>query len=135
MRSLEVTMSRDFPTTIRRAATALVLLPALVVLATVAGAACGERVTESRGDRLSDVARTGGDDGEEELVTVRGTLTAEGVECQALRTAEDELYTLTGDLGGFETGAVVEVEGRIARFSICMQGTTITVESIEAVDG
>jgi hypothetical protein len=135
MRSVEATMSRKVPSTIRRAVTALALIPTFAVLAAVAGTACSDRVTESRGDTLSDISRTGGDDAEEELVTVRGTLTDEGVECQALRTAEGELYTLTGDLGGFETGAVVEVEGRIARFSICMQGTTLTVESIESVDG
>lgn len=73
-------------------------------------------------------------DGEEGSVTVRGTLTADGVECQALRTAEGELYTLTGDLGGFGVGDVVEIAGRVARFSICMQGTTLTVESIAAVE-
>ena len=71
---------------------------------------------------------------EGERVRIEGALTAEGVECQALRTADDELYTLTGDLEGFAPGDRVRVEGRISRFSICMQGTTLTVERIERVD-
>ncbi|HVR30158.1 MAG TPA: DUF5818 domain-containing protein [Thermoanaerobaculia bacterium] len=71
------------------------------------------------------------DDGE--TVRLEGVLTGEGIECQALRTADDELYTLTGDLEGFATGDRVRIEGRVARFSICMQGTTVTVERIERV--
>lgn len=64
-------------------------------------------------------------------IQVRGTLTGEGVECQALRSANGQLYTLTGDLGGFKTGDKVRVKGEIAQVSTCQQGITIAVEKIE----
>ena len=65
------------------------------------------------------------------LICVLGTLTDEGVECQALRSAiANELFTLIGDLGGFENGSEVIVCGTISAVSICMQGTTINVEGI-----
>ncbi len=43
--------------------------------------------------------------------TVRGTLTNEGVECQALRSTTGELFTLVGNLGGFKPGDRVVVVG------------------------
>lgn len=64
-------------------------------------------------------------------IQVRGILTGEGVECQALRSAEGRLYTLTGDLGGFKTGDKVRVKGEIAQVSTCQQGITIAVEKIQ----
>jgi hypothetical protein len=64
-------------------------------------------------------------------IQVRGTLTGEGVECQALRSADGQLYTLTGDLGGFKTGDRVRVKGEIAQISTCQQGITIAVEKIQ----
>lgn len=66
-----------------------------------------------------------------QMINVRGTLTDEGVECQALRGDDGELYTLTGDLSGFENGDRVKVRGTIAEVSICQQGTTIEVQSIK----
>lgn len=66
-----------------------------------------------------------------QMINVRGTLTDEGVECQALRGDDGELYTLTGDLSGFETGDRVRVRGTVAEISICQQGTTIEVQSIK----
>lgn len=66
-----------------------------------------------------------------QMINVRGTLTNEGVECQALRGDDGELYTLTGDLSGFEDGDRVKVRGTIAEISICQQGTTIEVQSIK----
>ena len=63
-------------------------------------------------------------------VTVTGTLTDEGVECQALRGDDGHLYTLAGDLSGFSTGDRVRVKGRVAEVSICQQGTTIEVRRI-----
>ena len=67
-------------------------------------------------------------------ITVIGTLTEEGVECQAMRSLDDnKLYTLTGNLQGFKNGDKVEVTGKIAEVSICMQGTTITVDKITKV--
>ena len=63
-------------------------------------------------------------------VCIKGKLTDEGVECQALRTANDELYTLVGDLKGFGIGDEVYVSGTIAEFSFCMQGVTIAIHWI-----
>ena len=64
-------------------------------------------------------------------ITVIGTLTREGAECQALRGDDGELYTLAGDFGDFRPGDRVRVEGRIAQASTCMQGTTINVQRIQ----
>ena len=62
---------------------------------------------------------------------VTGVLTDEGVECPALRGRDGQLYTLAGDTGGFDTGDAVTVRGTLAEMSICQQGTTINVQSIE----
>lgn len=61
---------------------------------------------------------------------VAGRLTDEGVECPALRSLDGTLYTLSGDVGGFEPGDEVVVTGREVETSTCMQGKTIAVESI-----
>ncbi len=67
-------------------------------------------------------------------VRVEGRLTAEGVECQAMRSDEGKLYTLTGDRKGFKTGDRVWVEGEAVQFSFCMQGTTLKVVDIGRLD-
>lgn len=64
-------------------------------------------------------------------VKIRGTLTNEGVECQALRGDDGKLYTLAGNLSGFKTGDEVLVLGVVAEVSTCQQGTTIAVRSIQ----
>ena len=64
-------------------------------------------------------------------VTVEGRLTGEGVECQALRARGGKLYTLMGDLAGFETGDSVRIQGLPQRISICQQGTTLKIVKIE----
>lgn len=79
---------------------------------------------------LASVAFAGRDKGGKPI-QVRGTLTDEGVECQALRSEAGQLYTLTGDLGGFKTGDKVRVKGEIAQVSACQQGITIAVEKIQ----
>jgi opacity protein-like surface antigen len=66
-------------------------------------------------------------------VQVTGVLTDEGVECQALRGDDGQLYTLTGDLGGFQTGDRVRVVGKVAEVSTCQQGTTLVVQNIKGV--
>lgn len=67
-------------------------------------------------------------------LTIIGKLTAEGVECKALRAdGTNELYTLAGNTGGFQTGDHVKVVGKTAEISHCMQGTTIAVKSITRV--
>jgi hypothetical protein len=66
------------------------------------------------------------------VVRVEGRLTDEGVECPALRTADDRLYTLAGSIGEFRVGDRVVVHGTLPDASICMQGITVTVQRIEA---
>jgi hypothetical protein len=66
-------------------------------------------------------------------VTIRGRLTDEGVECPALRSEDDKLYTLVGDLKGARRGDRVVVEGTVAEVSTCMQGITIQIKKIEKV--
>ena len=63
-------------------------------------------------------------------ICVKGKLTDEGIECQALRSIDGELFTLVGDLNGFKNGDEVVVCGTIAEISFCMQGTTIIVSWI-----
>ena len=63
-------------------------------------------------------------------ICVKGKLTDEGVECQAFRSTDGELYTLVGHLNGFQNGDDVVVCGTIASVSFCMQGTTINVSWI-----
>ena len=65
-------------------------------------------------------------------IEVKGRLTDEGVECQALRADDGTLYTLSGDLRGFKTGDRVRVAGTIAEVSICQQGITIEIRKIAA---
>ncbi len=77
---------------------------------------------------LSDIFHVTDADG---MVQRRGQLTAEGVECPALRGDDGVLYTLTGDLAGFKAGDEVVVEGSLPEMAICMQGTTIQVVRIE----
>ncbi len=65
-------------------------------------------------------------------VAVTGMLTDEGVECPALRSDDGRLYTLSSrDIGSFHSGDRVRVEGTVAAVSVCMQGTTIAVATIE----
>jgi len=66
-------------------------------------------------------------------ITVVGTLTDEGVECQAMRENKtNKLYTLVPreKLVDFKNGDHVKVEGTIAEISFCQQGTTINISSI-----
>jgi LysM repeat protein len=68
-------------------------------------------------------------------VTVIGTLTREGVECQVMRGDDGQLYTLTGDLPRrLRPGDRVRVVGRIAEVSFCQQGTTISVEQVSELN-
>jgi hypothetical protein len=69
-------------------------------------------------------------------ITVVGTLTDEGVECQAMREDKtNELYTLIPreKLEGFKNGDYVRVEGTVVEISICQQGTTIGISTISRV--
>ena len=68
-------------------------------------------------------------------VTVVGRLTSEGVECQALRGDDGQLYTLLGgELGDLPVETRVSVIGERLDFSSCQQGITIRVKSITPAD-
>jgi hypothetical protein len=71
---------------------------------------------------------------EGEQLFLEGRLTDEGVECPAFRSDDDELYTLTGDLGGFGPGDRVRIVGEPVAISPCMQGTTVNVVEISAIE-
>lgn len=73
----------------------------------------------------------GGDDPGGDFVTVRGVLTNEGAECQAMRSTAGRLYTFA-HIPGYGAGDYVEVRGTIADFSFCQQGTTIEVDDISS---
>ena len=67
-------------------------------------------------------------------VTIIGTVTDEGVECPAIRTDRNELYTIAGgDRNVLRPGVRVRVTGTIAEMSICQQGTTISATKVEVV--
>ena len=62
-------------------------------------------------------------------VTLSGKL-EQGVECLALRSDTDELYTLAGASSAPPAGSEVVVQGTLAQTSTCQQGITIAVKSI-----
>lgn len=63
---------------------------------------------------------------------ITGTVTDEGVECPAVRTADGRLYTVaTADREKLRPGTRVRITGEIAQISTCQQGTTISAERIE----
>jgi Protein of unknown function (DUF5818) len=69
--------------------------------------------------------------GRAKRLQVTGTLAREGVQCPILRTAKGGIYTLAGDLKGFQTGARVTVTGTQASAAgVCQRGPTIAVESV-----
>jgi hypothetical protein len=90
----------------------------------------GATADTSTGGRMGTDASGGTAAGAGE-VRVTGLLTDEGVECPALRGDDGRLYTLAGDTGGFKPGDRVIVVGTVAEMSMCMQGTTIGVRTIE----
>ena len=66
-------------------------------------------------------------------ITVIGKLTAEGVECQAMRQDRTrKLFTLVprSKLKGYKNGDHVKVVGSIVAISFCQQGTTISIKTI-----
>ena len=88
--------------------------------------ACAMAESDGRADRAPTASAP--------LLTISGRLTDEGVECQALRGDDGQLYTLVGDLGGLKADARVRASGRRLEISYCQQGTTIQVSSIARVD-
>lgn len=58
---------------------------------------------------------------------VVGAITAEGVECPALRADDGALYTLTALPRAVEVGERLQIVGRPAQFSTCQQGVTLRV--------
>jgi LysM repeat protein len=64
------------------------------------------------------------------FVTIRGRVTDEGVECTAIRGSDGRLYTLAGKADNLRPGDRVEVVGRRAEASFCMQGITLEVQRL-----
>ncbi|HSK40371.1 MAG TPA: LysM peptidoglycan-binding domain-containing protein [Arenibaculum sp.] len=64
-------------------------------------------------------------------ISVTGTLTREGVECQAMRGDDGRLYTFQRRRDDFRPGDRVIVDGHRVEVSSCQQGTTIDVGRIE----
>ena len=97
-----------------------------LAIAIVASGACAMSNRDAAGNQAesNDGAR----------VTIVGRLTSEGVECQALRGDDGQLYTLLGDLGTLSVDARVRVSGDRQEFSTCQQGITIRVRSIAPAD-
>lgn len=87
----------------------------------MAGDAMGGRDDMDEGDRTDQLF-------------LEGELTDEGVECPAFRGDDGELYTLTGDMAGFQPGDRVRIVGTLVEVSICMQGTTVEIVEISAVE-
>ncbi len=73
------------------------------------------------------------EDGEE--VRVRGILTEESADCQALRSEDGELYALTGEVGDVRSGDLVEVSGALGDTADCDGGIVVRVSNLEVVDG
>lgn len=68
-------------------------------------------------------------------MTITGTVTNEGVECPAVRTADGKLYTIaTADRDKLRPGVRVRITGEVAQMSTCQQGTTISAEQIEILE-
>ena len=63
-------------------------------------------------------------------VSVEGRV-SQGVECPILTTPDGDVYTLTGGRVEFTSGEYVEVNGRTVGASICQQGTTLEVVSMD----
>lgn len=99
------------------------------LLLVLSGSTCSKKdsVKDADSNPGSGAAAPAPQDG---LVTIKGRLTDEGVECPAMRDEVGILYTLSGDLGGFGPGDQVCVRGRPVEMSICQQGVTIAVVSI-----
>jgi hypothetical protein len=79
---------------------------------------------------LGATCEEGSDIPSENLFTVKGRLTNDGIECPTLRSSDGQIYTLAGSLGDYRAGDRVCVKGRRVDASHCMQGITITVEWI-----
>ena len=84
----------------------------------------------SSGDASADDPQSKGN----ERVAVVGRLTSEGVECQALRGDDGQLYTLLGNIGALPVETRVRILGKRLDFSSCQQGITIRVQSITPAD-
>ena len=93
----------------------------------VAGQPAGSRTTERPQAHLVSADPGTASAGE---VCVRGRLTDEGIECQAMRGADGRLYTLAGAPASLEPGAEACFCGTVAELSTCMQGTTLAVTRI-----
>lgn len=109
-------------------------------LEVVDGPNTGEQVGDVGDDAMDGVE--GGTYGETPLgepgvdgqLLLEGELTDEGVECQAFRGDDGELYTLTGDVGDFTTGDRVRIVATPVDVSTCQQGRTVEIVEIGLIE-
>jgi len=66
----------------------------------------------------------------EPLITIKGWMTDDGVECPTMRDTYGQIYSLLGDTTGFRRGDRVCVKGRRVEDETCGVGITIKVEWI-----
>ena len=71
--------------------------------------------------------------GDDDRLTISGTVTGEGVECLAVRGDDGRLYTLAGNVDDLEPGDRIQVQGQRADMSFCQQGTTIDVRRYRTI--
>ena len=69
----------------------------------------------------------------EAMIIILGVMTAEGVECPAVRADDGTLYTLVGQMPTVAPGARLRIEGEAVPVSKCMQGITLRVKNLEIV--
>lgn len=69
-------------------------------------------------------------------IAVTGTLTDAGVQCQAVQGDDGVLYTIrrTPAVRQLQAGDRIKVTGPVAELSICQQGVTIDVATIERAE-
>ena len=77
--------------------------------------------------------RPGRGPGDDDRMTISGTVTGEGVECLAVRGDNGRLYTLAGNVDDLQPGDRVQVQGQRAEMSFCQQGTTIDVRRYRTI--
>jgi len=64
------------------------------------------------------------------VLSLQGTLTTDGGQCQAMRADDGAVYSLVGLLSGYVPGDRVAVEGRRIQSTVCTVGTAVEVTSI-----
>ena len=112
------------------------MVASALACALLAACAPAGPVPEGRISERDEASTSRSSEAAPDEICVRGRITDEGVECQAMRGRDGRLYTLVGDPGEAPAaGSELCVCGRVAELSSCMQGTTVVVTRIGPPDG